>query len=173
MTICDPAEDERSDHRAHDVEGCNGSEVGAGKMERLGALQGRPQRADDGDLEPVEDPGDAQPDDDQQMKPAPGQPIEAKRDVGPDHGLGIRKVCVIRITSSGWADSRNGRQPASQRGCCARVQWSIGDDDPGVFTICRWDRRSRESLGTMFIAADCSEVRDEGGFDGFDRNSRR
>ena len=56
-------------------------------MKRVGALQGWPQRADDGDFEPVEDPGDAQPDDDQKMKPTPGKPIEAKRDVGSDHGL--------------------------------------------------------------------------------------
>ena len=43
MPVRDPAEDERPDYRAHNVEGRNGSKVGAGKMERLGALQGRAQ----------------------------------------------------------------------------------------------------------------------------------
>jgi len=65
MPIRDPAEDESSYDRAHDVEGSNGSKVGAGKMERFGALQGRAERADDGDFEPVKNPGDPQSDDDQ------------------------------------------------------------------------------------------------------------
>ena len=92
MPIRDPAEDESSYDRAHDVEGSNGSKVGAGKMERIGALQGRTERADDGDFEPVKNPGDPQSDDDQKVKPAPGKPIEAKWDVGPDHGLRIRRL---------------------------------------------------------------------------------
>ena len=56
MPIRDPAEDKGTDDRAHDVEGRDCSEVGAGKMERFGALQGRTQRTDDSDLEPVENP---------------------------------------------------------------------------------------------------------------------
>jgi hypothetical protein len=46
-------------YRANNVKGRYGSEISAGKMERLGALQGRTQRTDDGDFEPVKDPGDA------------------------------------------------------------------------------------------------------------------
>src|ERR1700722_1420414 len=61
-------------------------------MERFRALQGRPQRADDCDFQSIEDPGDAQSDDDQQVKPAPGKPIETERDVCPDHGLRLRRL---------------------------------------------------------------------------------
>jgi hypothetical protein len=43
-------------------------------MERFGALQGRAERADHGDFEPVKNPGDPQSDDDQKVKPAPGKP---------------------------------------------------------------------------------------------------
>jgi hypothetical protein len=92
MPIRDPAEDESSYDRAHDVEGSNCSKVGAGKMERFGALQGRAERADDGDFEPVKNPGDPQSDDDQKVKPAPGKPIEAKWDIGSDHGLRMRRL---------------------------------------------------------------------------------
>src|SRR5262249_46925773 len=50
-------------------------------MKRLGALQSRPDRADNGDLEPIEDPSDAKPDDDEKVKTAPGQSIEAEWDI--------------------------------------------------------------------------------------------
>jgi hypothetical protein len=46
VSIRDPAEDKGPDYRAYDVERRNCSEIGAGKMERLGALQGRTQRTD-------------------------------------------------------------------------------------------------------------------------------
>src|ERR1700722_17759662 len=92
MPIRDPAEHESADDRAYDVEGSNGSKVGAGKMEGFGALQGRAERADDGDFEPVKNPGDPQSYDDQKVKPAPGKPIEAKWDVGPDRGLRTRRL---------------------------------------------------------------------------------
>ena len=41
------------------------------KKGRFGA---RAERADDGDFEPVKNPGDPQSDDDQKVKPAPGKP---------------------------------------------------------------------------------------------------
>jgi hypothetical protein len=74
------------------TEGRNGSEIVARKMERVDALQGWTQRADYGDFEPVKDPGDAQSDDDEQVKPAPRRPIEAKRNISLDHGLGLRRL---------------------------------------------------------------------------------
>src|SRR4029077_1695189 len=84
MAIRDPAEDKGTDDRADDVEGRYCPEVGAGKMERFGALQGRTQRTHNSDFESVKNPGNSQTYDDQQMKPTPGQSIEAERNVCPD-----------------------------------------------------------------------------------------
>src|ERR1700691_4140264 len=92
MPIRDPSEDERSDYSTHDIEGCDRSEIGAGKMKRLGALQSGTQRTDDGDFEPVKNPGDTKPYHDQQVEPTPRQPIKAKGDAGPNHGLRLRSL---------------------------------------------------------------------------------
>ena len=46
---------------------------------RIGA-----DRADDRDLQPIQHPGDAEGDDDQQVKAAPGQAVHPRRDVGGD-----------------------------------------------------------------------------------------
>jgi hypothetical protein len=53
-------------------------------MKRLGALQRGPERTHNGDLKPVQNPGDPETDDDQEMKPAPRQPVEPGRDIGFD-----------------------------------------------------------------------------------------
>ena len=90
MAIRDPAEDKGTDDRADDVEGRYCSEVGAGKMERFGALQGRTQRTHNSDFESVKNPSNSQTYDDQQVKPTPGQSIEAERNVCPDHGCGLQ-----------------------------------------------------------------------------------
>ena len=50
-------------------------------MKRLGTLQGRSDRTDNGDLEPIEDPSDAKPDDDEKVKTAPRQSIETEWDI--------------------------------------------------------------------------------------------
>ena len=66
-----------------------GSNLQGWRWERFGA---QAERADDGDFERVKNPGDPQSDDDQKVKPAPGKPIEAKWDVGPDRGLRRRRL---------------------------------------------------------------------------------
>src|ERR1700744_3185557 len=48
------------------------------------ALQGRSERADDGDLETVQDPGDPEAEHDQHMESAPGQAVKPERDIGLD-----------------------------------------------------------------------------------------
>ena len=50
-------------------------------MKRLDALQSRSDRADNSDFETIEDPSDAKPEDDEEVKTAPGQSIEAERDI--------------------------------------------------------------------------------------------
>jgi hypothetical protein len=57
-------------------------------------LQRRPERTDDSDFKPVEYLGDAEPNDDQNVKAAPGQAVEAKWDMGADRrtGLGASRI---------------------------------------------------------------------------------
>jgi hypothetical protein len=50
-------------------------------MKRFDALQSRSYRPDNGDFESIEDPSDAKPDDDEKVKTAPGQSIEAEWDI--------------------------------------------------------------------------------------------
>ena len=106
VPIRDPAEDKGTDYRSYDVERRNCSKIGAGKMERLGALQGRTQRTHNSDFESVENPGDTQTYDDQQVKPTPGQSIEAERNVGPDHGRGLQLRHPDHFRLPGRVDSR-------------------------------------------------------------------
>ncbi len=77
-------EQERSDDRARDVDRAHETDLELGQRERVLARQRRGDRADDRDLEPVEDPGDAERDDDQPVPPAPGQPVHPLRDVARD-----------------------------------------------------------------------------------------
>ena len=108
MPIRDPAEDERTDYRSYDVERRNCAEIGAGKMERLGALQGGTERTNNSDFEPVENPCDSQTYDDQGVKPTPGS--RSRRNGMLVRIMGDCRLSVIRITFdlSGRVDSRNG-----------------------------------------------------------------
>ena len=75
-------------------------------------MKGRPERADSRDFEPVEDPGDAQTNDDQQMEPAPWEAVQSKRNVRSDRGLklrALRHVCPPIVLSGRRA------QPGQQR----------------------------------------------------------
>jgi hypothetical protein len=61
-------------------------------MKCVRTLQCRSERADDGDLETIEDPSDPKPDDDENVKTAQRQSVEAERDIrvndgGRDGGL--------------------------------------------------------------------------------------
>jgi hypothetical protein len=64
-------------------------------MKCLGALEGRPERADNGDLKSIQNPGNTEADNDQEMKPAPWQPVESGWDVGFDRRTAWRR---------GWCD---------------------------------------------------------------------
>ena len=83
--IGEAAEEERAGDGAGDVRRRREADVARGQPERARLLQHRAERADDGDLEPVEDPGDAERDDDEPVPARPRQAVEPRRDVGLDH----------------------------------------------------------------------------------------
>ena len=82
-----PAEDQRADHGAGHIGGGGGADLSGREPQRERALQHGPDRADDGDLEAVEDPGDPERNDDEDMKPAPREPVEPGGNVGDDGRL--------------------------------------------------------------------------------------
>jgi hypothetical protein len=61
--------------------------------------------AHDRDLKPVEDPSDAKPDDDEKVKAAAGQTVEAKRDIRADRGRGFNGLLHSGTTSDRSRDS--------------------------------------------------------------------
>src|SRR5207245_3866645 len=81
------AEEQRADDRTGDVDGAGQAELRRRQAERLRALQLRRHRADDRDLEAVQDPYRTERDDDQPVPPRPGQPVDPGRDVGFDNVL--------------------------------------------------------------------------------------
>ena len=68
-----------------DVGRGEGADVLRGQAKGGFVLQHGANGADDGDLEPVEHPGDAEGNDDEQVKTAPRQPIEPRRNIGLEH----------------------------------------------------------------------------------------
>jgi hypothetical protein len=75
-----PHEDARAPDRADEVEGaCRGRLPGRQTKRVLVGKHAR-DRADESDLEPVQNPGDAEPRDHEPVPTAPGQPVEAARD---------------------------------------------------------------------------------------------
>src|SRR6202046_562090 len=67
-------------------------------MKCLRALESRSQRTYDRDFESIKNPRYPEPEDDEEVKTAPGQPIEPERNIGVNDGgrflhLGASKVC--------------------------------------------------------------------------------
>ena len=89
-----PAEEQRAQDRAEEIGRGGEADVGIRELQRRAFLQGAGERAGERDLEPIEDPGDAERDDDEVVEPPPGQPVEPSRNVGLDDagsdGLGDR-----------------------------------------------------------------------------------
>ena len=79
------AEEQRAQTGAGDVDRAGHADVGAAEAQAgVGRLQRLGHRADDGDLEPVEDPHGPQADDDHPVPACPWQPVHACRNVGGD-----------------------------------------------------------------------------------------
>ena len=114
------AEEERAEHGAGDVDEPGRPTSGCGKRERV-LLSAGPMRADDRDLEPVEDPRRAERDDDQPVPARPGQAVEPRGDVRDDllrttrrrtrHGAHAGEVRRPEGESSAWAPAPRAALP--------------------------------------------------------------
>ena len=83
------AEEQRPDDLADQVPPGDVGDRARAQVQRVVQGQVGPDVAGDGDLEAVEDPGDAERDDQPGMEPRPGQPVDPGRDQAAD----IRTVC--------------------------------------------------------------------------------
>jgi hypothetical protein len=85
VAVGELAEQKRADARARDVDGRSRADVGAGQPDAA-ALLGHPRgdRADDRDLQPVEDPDGAEPENDAPVETRPRQPVEPRGNLGAD-----------------------------------------------------------------------------------------
>ena len=73
-----PAEEQRAEHGARQISAARDAHLRIGKMQRRACFQRARDGAGQRHLEPVEDPGDAESGDDQNVKPAPRQPLEPR-----------------------------------------------------------------------------------------------
>ena len=79
-----PAEEERAQHGAGEIRAARQADVRIAELQHRALLQRARDRAGERDLEPVENPGDAERDDHQRVKAAPRQPVEPRRNIGLD-----------------------------------------------------------------------------------------
>ncbi len=82
--IRQPAEEQRAQHRAGEIRRARDADIEVGKLQHRARLERPRHRAGERDFETVEDPRDAERDDDERVKPSPRQPIEPRRNVGFD-----------------------------------------------------------------------------------------
>ena len=122
-----PAEEQRAEHRAGQIGAAGEPDVGVGELQRRALLQSAGEIAPaERHLEAVEDPGDAERDDDERVEPAPGQPVEPRRDVGLDdrRRRGAQMPGLRPVPSM---------PSSSHRACCTRAPTQGNDlSDAGV-----------------------------------------
>src|SRR5205085_10901410 len=92
------------------------ADLAGAEAERLGQLQGAADGGDDGRLQAVEHPGDAEGADEQPVETAPRQPVEPGRDVGLDGTLLRRESAVV----GAGVVAHRGLWPSCGRGAKAR-----------------------------------------------------
>ena len=78
QAVGQPAEEQGAEHGAGQVGAGGDPDFRIGKMQRRASFQGAGDRSGQRHLEPVEDPGDPESGDDEDMKPAPGQPLQPR-----------------------------------------------------------------------------------------------
>ena len=91
--VGEPAEEQRAQHRAGEIGAAREPHIGVAEAQHRARLQGARDRAGERDLEPVENPGDAERRHDQRVETAPRQPVEPRRNVGLDNPAVAGKVC--------------------------------------------------------------------------------
>ena len=80
-----PAEEKRAADGADQIGGAGEAEVDVAELQGRTLLERARERARQRHLEPVEDPGDAERDDEEVMEAPPGQPVEPRRNIRLDH----------------------------------------------------------------------------------------
>jgi hypothetical protein len=122
-TVGEPAEDQRADDRAGDIAGGDRADIAGREMQGAGIAQHPAHGADDRHFQPIEHPGDAEGEDQQNVKAAPGQAVEPGRDIGFDGPAGQQvRPKVSRPGSGGRASVRPGigRSPGNPPPCGGR-----------------------------------------------------
>ena len=100
--VGEPAEQQRAEHRAADVERAGPADLRGAQASVSRRSQHAADRADERDLEPVEHPAHAERDHDAPVPARPRQAVEARRDVAADDGAGVQArhwTCAARTRS--------------------------------------------------------------------------
>jgi hypothetical protein len=120
-------------------------------MKRLSALQSRPQRSYDSDLESIENPRYPKSDDDEKVKTAPRQSVEPERDIGVNDGGRWRKTSAfgrLKSVQATEVPTAAEKGPAGE----ATLLGSIGFDGRAI-VVCMGrsaaDRRLRQGTGVL------------------------
>ena len=128
--IGEMAPEERTRGGADDVDRPGEPKLPVGDPERVLLGEARADRADDRDLEPVEDPDGAEPEDDQPVPGAPWEPVHARWDARADRAL---VVCLHReapLPRQGWPNTffAQAHQPSTPVDVCgAPTGFDSGD----------------------------------------------
>ena len=88
--VGEPAEPERAEHGAGEIGAVGKSDVEIGEMQRRTFLQRAGQRAGQRDLQPIQNPGDAEREHDAGVETAPAQTVETRGNAGFDDAINAR-----------------------------------------------------------------------------------
>ena len=116
-----PAEEQRTDDLADQVARAEEADLARRQVQGSRLTQDGADQRDDLDLEPVQDPGDAEADDDEPVEPGPGQAVHPGRHQTSGDRLLIRTVCGCRFLVRGRAHV-NLPSPTRSRGFCPRMR---------------------------------------------------
>jgi hypothetical protein len=83
--VGEPAEEERARNGAGKISAVGQPDIGGGKSQGWAVPQGPGDRTGQGDLQAIENPGDAECDNDKPVEPRPREPVQTRRNVGDDN----------------------------------------------------------------------------------------
>jgi len=131
--VGEPAEEQCADHGTGQIRAAREPHIRVGKVQHRARLERARDRAGEGHLEAVEDPGDAERDDDQRVKAGPRQPVEPRRDVGLDDLTGLIGM-MHAADNARAADSlpRPAPTPVQATETCSRSRRAAPRERPSV-----------------------------------------
>src|SRR5690606_12047861 len=135
------SEDERSDHGAGEVRADGRADLRIAEAQRVGIAEHARDRADERDLEPVEEPRDAERDDDAPVPATPRQTVEPRGEVSLDEAAHMHEDASTRdLSHAAFARTRalgtHGLRPPSAERAGDRRERELADAR---------DRRLREA----------------------------